>query len=217
MQYGELATLWILWCTVHSGMIAPSVTDLLRRTFGANYRFYRLAYNVVALVTFSLLLYFEKTLPATTIFRWQGPLLAGKYLLLGSSLALFYAGARHYDLRQLLGLRQISTGKDHSVLSESGHLQRDGILQVTRHPWYLAAVLLIWAGDISTGNLIVKLILTIYVFMGTLLEERKLVREFGDEYRLYQKQVSMLIPFKYLKNRLIWKREKRATAPRGQH
>ena len=42
------------------------------------------------------------------------------------------------------------------------------------------------------------LILTVYLIIGTFLEERKLVYEFGDQYRNYQKQVSMLLPLKWL-------------------
>jgi protein-S-isoprenylcysteine O-methyltransferase Ste14 len=35
------------------------------------------------------------------------------------------------------------------------------------------------------------------VVVGTILEERKLVAEFGDEYRQYQREVSMLFPWKF--------------------
>ena len=38
-------------------------------------------------------------------------------------------------------------------------------------------------------------VLTIYVHNGTLLEEKKLVREFGDAYVIYQQDVPVLIPF----------------------
>lgn len=101
---------------------------------------------------------------AVPLFRWPGPLAAGKYLL-ASGLALFYAGARHYDLRHFLGLKQVATGNCHSVLSASGHLQKDGILQLTRHPWYLAALLLIWTGDVTTVSAVGKMILTAYILV----------------------------------------------------
>jgi protein-S-isoprenylcysteine O-methyltransferase Ste14 len=44
-------------------------------------------------------------------------------------------------------------------------------------------------------------ILSAYLLIGTLLEERKLVLEFGEKYKAYQRQVSMLIPLKWLRSR----------------
>jgi hypothetical protein len=35
---------------------------------------------------------------------------------------------------------------------------------------------------------------TAYIFLGATLEERDLIRVFGDEYRAYRKRVAMLIP-----------------------
>jgi protein-S-isoprenylcysteine O-methyltransferase Ste14 len=44
-------------------------------------------------------------------------------------------------------------------------------------------------------DVVTNVVLTIYVIIGTKLEERKLVLEFGDTYIQYQKEVPMLIPF----------------------
>jgi protein-S-isoprenylcysteine O-methyltransferase Ste14 len=38
--------------------------------------------------------------------------------------------------------------------------------------------------------------LTLYVLVGARLEERDLVRDFGDEYRGYQNRVPMLLPWR---------------------
>ncbi len=51
--------------------------------------------------------------------------------------------------------------------------------------------------DVST--LVTNILLTIYLIVGTVLEERKLLMEYDEEYRSYQNRVSMLVPFKYLK------------------
>ncbi len=45
------------------------------------------------------------------------------------------------------------------------------------------------------ADIIVNIVLTIYVIMGTIIEEKKLVLEFGDAYVKYQQEVPMLIPF----------------------
>jgi protein-S-isoprenylcysteine O-methyltransferase Ste14 len=69
---------------------------------------------------------------------------------------------------------------------------------VIRHPWYAGLILLLWARDLDIAGLIVSGVLTVYIFVGTLLEERKLVHEFGDAYREYQRRVSMFVPIKWL-------------------
>ena len=44
-------------------------------------------------------------------------------------------------------------------------------------------------------DIVVNMVLTAYIIVGTILEEKKLVLEFGDTYIKYQKEVPMLIPF----------------------
>jgi methanethiol S-methyltransferase len=48
-------------------------------------------------------------------------------------------------------------------------------------------------------------VLTVYVIIGTLFEEKKLVLEIGDYYIKYQLEVPMLIPFtKKLKSNTLF-------------
>ena len=70
-----------------------------------------------------------------------------------------------------------------------------GLYRWVRHPLYSAGLVFIWLTSVMTVNLLVlNLGLTIYLVVGAIYEERKLVREFGDLYVDYQKRVPMLIP-----------------------
>ena len=72
-----------------------------------------------------------------------------------------------------------------------------GILEYVRHPWYTGGILLVWGfGDITDVSLVLKVILSSYFIIGTILEERKLVAEIGEPYREYCQRVPMLIPWK---------------------
>jgi protein-S-isoprenylcysteine O-methyltransferase Ste14 len=42
--------------------------------------------------------------------------------------------------------------------------------------------------------LVTNAVLSAYLIIGTLLEEKRLVAEFGEEYRDYQEQVPMFLP-----------------------
>jgi protein-S-isoprenylcysteine O-methyltransferase Ste14 len=112
---------------------------------------------------------------------------------------LFYLGARHYDVRLVLGIKQIREGTSNKLITDTDELDTSGVLGITRHPWYLAAILLIWARHLDVSAIFVNIILTFYLIVGTYLEEKKLIGEFGEKYVTYQKRVSMLIPYKWLK------------------
>ena len=204
MGYFVLAVLWIIWCAIHSGMISATATEHLKRWFGSHFRFYRLIFNLVAIVTLIPIILYSQSIQGHVVFRWEGFMIVFQVLLLTIAVLLFFAGSRHYDMLQFLGLRQIRTGTSHSVLTETGKLDTTGILGITRHPWYLATIMLIWAIGLDVSTLITNIILTPYLILGTVLEERKLIVEYGEDYGKYQKKVSMLIPFKYLRSRLIF-------------
>ena len=126
----------------------------------------------------------------------------GQVLILGLAVWFFSLGGRHYDIRQFLGIKQIREGTTDTAITDTGELETSGVLGMTRHPWYLATLLLIWGRQMDVAAMMVNVILTAYLIVGTYLEEQKLVREFGEKYRNYQKKVSMLLPYQWLKERI---------------
>jgi protein-S-isoprenylcysteine O-methyltransferase Ste14 len=111
-------------------------------------------------------------------------------------------GAKRYNFSQFAGLTQIKEGTNHNLINKTGKLSSRGILGVIRHPFYAGIFPLIWSNNLDVTALITNIILSVYVIIGTLLEERKLILEFGDAYRGYQQKVSMLFPYKWIKKKL---------------
>ena len=64
-----------------------------------------------------------------------------------------------------------------------------------RHPLYLFTIVLFWSyPSISADRLLLNVLWTIWIVIGTTLEERELIDDFGDDYRDYQANVPMLLP-----------------------
>jgi protein-S-isoprenylcysteine O-methyltransferase Ste14 len=179
-------------------MVSETATGIMKRRLGGSFRFYRLFFNAVAVVTLIPLLLYSASVAGKPLFRWEGPLLAARYVLIACGVLLFIAGARHYRLGQFIGTSQLR-GISPAGLAAGGGIDSSGILGLIRHPWYTAVVLLIWARDLDTARLVENAVLTVYVLVGTLLEERKLVREFGGAYTSYRERVSMFVPLKWLR------------------
>ncbi|MEN5093965.1 methanethiol S-methyltransferase [Pseudomonas protegens] len=69
------------------------------------------------------------------------------------------------------------------------------LYKIVRHPMYLGFLIAFWATPaMSVGHLVFALTCTAYIFAGTHLEEKDMVRVFGKQYLAYQKQVGMLLP-----------------------
>lgn len=197
-RYAVLILLWGIWCFLHSFLITPAVTGFVRKRFGDQYRYYRIFYNFTAVATLIFVLVYSFSIKGQPLFRWEGSFRIVQGLLVISALLLFIGGARIYDFAQFIGIRQARENNACGVLTDSCRLEIRGILEMVRHPLYAGGILIVWARDLDMAAIVTGLIVTGYFFIGALLEERKLLAEFGEEYIDYQKHVSMLFPFKWI-------------------
>jgi methanethiol S-methyltransferase len=66
-----------------------------------------------------------------------------------------------------------------------------------RHPLYFFVLLMLWfCPDPTADRLFFNMLWTGWIFAGAVFEEKDLLDAFGDDYREYQKEVPMLIPWK---------------------
>lgn len=153
---------------------------------------YRLGYNLLATLTAIPLLYLAWRYPGEPLWQWQG---AAAWVANGAALlalvALFYS-VRLYDMGEFLGLRQ-SRGKVQTV-EDLEHFQISPLHRYVRHPWYFLILVIIWSRDIASNQLLIYALVTLYLAIGSRLEERKLIAYHGEVYRAYRKQVAGLLP-----------------------
>lgn len=200
MDYVLLAILWVSWCILHSGMISLTVSTYMRDRLGEKYKYYRLAFNLIAAATLLPVYLYGRSIDSAIVFRWQGGLQILQIVLFSLSLFFFLGGARSYDLLSFLGIRQAADGGSTTTLTENDELETTGVLGMVRHPWYLAGLLILWVhrSEYSYAAIITSTILSFYLIIGAFLEERKLKKEMGEQYHAYMEKVSMLIPSKWL-------------------
>jgi protein-S-isoprenylcysteine O-methyltransferase Ste14 len=152
-------------------------------------KFYRLFYNVFAVVSFLPVLYLMVTLPDQPLYEVPSP---WSYLMRAGQIAsalLLLVSVLQTDVLAFVGLRQLF------ATEQGGDLVTRGLYRFVRHPLYTFSLLVLWLSPvISLNSFIVYLALTIYILIGIIFEERKLLREFGKAYADYKSVTPMLIP-----------------------
>lgn len=154
-------------------------------------RGYRLSYNLISVVTLLPVLVIPALIPGDKLYQLSGPLLI--LAIAGQSIAILILiiGLSQSDALHFLGLRQ-ALSKNSKTETE---LVIKGLYRLVRHPLYSAGLLFIWLSPVMTTSLLaLNFGLTAYIYIGSFFEERRLVREFGQTYELYQKEVPRLIP-----------------------
>ncbi|HEX9880405.1 MAG TPA: NnrU family protein, partial [Candidatus Binatia bacterium] len=102
----------------------------------------------------------------------------------------------HFDL---LGTRQVYLhliGKEYTPLQ----FKTKGFYKYMRHPLMLGWIIAFWSTpQMSVGHLVFAIGTTVYILIAIQIEEKDLVSFHGEAYESYQREVSMLLPFR--KNR----------------
>ena len=193
---------WILWCTLHSALISITVAEYMKKQLGTGFRFYRIFYNIVSVTTLIPLVIYSHRVREAPVFYWENPLTIIQFLLLAGAIYLFVAGGRHYSWAQFSGIAQMRAKRINKSLCNCDAFVASGVHRIVRHPWYLGGIMIVWAVNLSISAILMNSVISVYFVVGSFLEERKLVREFGDDYRKYQQTVSMLFPWQWLKSKL---------------
>jgi protein-S-isoprenylcysteine O-methyltransferase Ste14 len=205
VPYLMLAGGWVVWCILHSLLISHTVSERVQSWLGKYQFYYRLFFNLIAMVTLLPLMMATADLRGDIVYSWVGLWQALRIGGLAFSLWLFRDGAKIYDTGYLLGMSQIRFRRHRTLLAENGKFSRRGALGIVRHPWYAGSLLLLWTvlPHYHMSSVIAAGVLSLYLIIGSWLEEQKILLVYGDEYRRYQQEVSMLFPLKWLMRRIL--------------
>ncbi|NMB90680.1 MAG: isoprenylcysteine carboxylmethyltransferase family protein [Chloroflexi bacterium] len=187
---------WILlalavWGWVHSILASLSFKDWVRRRWSAAAdRYYRFVYNAFAVVSFLPVLALVGLLPDRAIYALPFPWSLLGLALQGAAVVGLLVSVSYTGGARFLGLAQLF-----SPDPAPPRLVTAGPYRYVRHPLYSLGLLFLWALPVMTWNtLAFNLGASLYLVVGALFEERKLLREFGAEYVRYRRRTPMLVP-----------------------
>ncbi|MHB1373615.1 MAG: methyltransferase family protein [Thauera sp.] len=204
-QILSLLLCWLAYSGLHSVLAALGFKRWLLARWPALAPSYRLAFNLLAVV---LLLP-----PLGLTLAWSGPLLwawQGPWAWVANGLALAAVGGflwstRYYDMAVFSGSAQWRAG--HRAAEDPGGLRLSPLHRYVRHPWYSLGLVILWTRDMDEARLVSTLCISLYLWIGSLLEERKLLAFHGEAYARYRSRVPGLIP---LPGRVLSPEEARA-------
>ena len=190
MNHFLLIFFWILYYAIHSILATTSVKIFLQKKLKKYFRYYRLSYSIFATVTLGCLLYFQYSFDSPILIKsFLIKYFAIPFLILPGIIIMFISIKKYFML--LSGVRSIFTPVPAS------ELKVNGIHRFVRHPLYSGTILFVWGLFFVfpfLNNLIAAALLTLYVLIGIIFEEKKLKNEFGKNYEEYISKVPMLIP-----------------------
>jgi len=182
----------IVWGVVHTILASLEAKEWFNKMLNGNrgIYFYRFSYNVFSGLSFLPILWLLSILPDKNLYRvtapWMYLFLAGQ----GLAVILLMVGLLQTDVLSFVGVRQLLEGEERPAKLVTG-----GLYRYVRHPLYSAGLLFLWLAPVmSVNSLILFATLTAYIIVGVFFEERKLSREFGQEYIDYRSVTPMLIP-----------------------
>ncbi len=108
-------------------------------------------------------------------------------------LLVFYATflIDHFDM---FGLRQVYDCLRRKEYTPPG-FKNPSLHKYVRHPIMTSLIIAFWATPrMTVGHLVFSTGMTIYILVGTMLEEKDLTAMFGDTYRDYRRRVPMILP-----------------------
>jgi protein-S-isoprenylcysteine O-methyltransferase Ste14 len=189
------ASLSLAFFIQHSGMVRKSFSRFLSRFLPDAYNgaIYSIASGIFL---FLVVISWQGT---SSLFEAEGLTRVILRVIFILPVAGFFWGVKALGLFDPFGIKGILDYQRNKKSRPVAFTVR-GPYQWVRHPLYLFVLVMIWScPQLTADRLLFNILWSAWIFVGTILEERDLVEQFGDAYREYQQKVPMLFPFKFIK------------------
>jgi len=194
-----LGVLWLAYFASHSLLASLWLKTRVATRWPNVMPWYRLIFNSLAVLLLLPPLGMLWWLGSDPLWHYEGIWQGLRIFLALLALAGFAWSLHYYDGSEFIGIRQLQRRLRDVQDQENLHISP--MHRFVRHPWYSLGLVLVWSQEMDPARLLTALMITGYLIVGSLLEERKLIVFHGERYRRYRAMVPALIPlpWRYLK------------------
>lgn len=177
--------LWAGYFALHSYLASAACKAAVAARWPRWAAHYRLVFNAISLLLVVPILALIHAVPGPLLWDRPPPVDWLFDALAVIALWLAWRSGRAYDMRALLGLPDAPATE---------RLALSPVHRFVRHPWYACGLVIIWTRPLDVALVITAIAVTVYLIIGSRLEDAKLVATYGDAYRRYRARVPGLWP-----------------------
>ncbi|HRK55116.1 MAG TPA: isoprenylcysteine carboxylmethyltransferase family protein [Cyclobacteriaceae bacterium] len=177
---------WGVYFFLHSLLAANTTKEFFKQFLGKGFRFYRLGYVALSSIGLLFLLFWNASISSEHLIYHEGTARYLSLMFAAFGVIVIKVSFRSYRFSEFVGLS-----------TQEEPFTTDGILRSVRHPMYSGTILIAigyWLFDPTVPTTVSVICILIYLPIGIYLEERKLIKQFGDRYVQYKRDVPALIP-----------------------
>jgi protein-S-isoprenylcysteine O-methyltransferase Ste14 len=194
------AFLSIIFFLQHSIMVRKGFKKWLGKYMPDMY--HNAFYGITSAVALLLVLVFWQKAP-TLVVRADGIIFWMLRGLFCICMAGFFWGVKALGSFDALGVQPLLRYIRNRQVKQQ-QIIANGPYRWSRHPLYLFMIILIWSCPVLTlDRLMFNIMWSLWILIGTYLEDRDLHREFGSQYLEYSSRVPMLIPYRIPRNKSV--------------
>jgi protein-S-isoprenylcysteine O-methyltransferase Ste14 len=181
-----------LYGLVHSLLASLTMKAWITRSFKNTLDpYYRLIYSIFGALSLLPVLALTVFLPDRKLYTIPDPWILLTLTLQAAAGFGALATLRQTDSWIFLGFKQLIQ----NTAEPKDNLRVDGLYRYMRHPIYSFGLVILWLYPWMSANILALIAaMTLYILVGAVFEERKLLVQYGDAYRAYQKNTPFLIP-----------------------
>ncbi len=195
--------IFLAFALIHSITVASWFKQLCRRALGDSFMqvWYRFLYNLLSIVTVTIAFKLMRQVPDRHLWTAPSVLLWPMYGVQAAAIIFGAMAFQYLDGMEFLGLRQVwrylaagdVAGNGEGITAKG--LITKGVYGIVRHPLYAAGIVFVSANPhVTVNGLTFTVLADLYFLFGMMIEERRFLRIFGDQYREYMQRVPRMVP-----------------------